>query len=111
MTDTMIGSRLKELREEHNYTQKQVADYLNIDQSNYSKIELGKRKLRKLSQVHKLCNLYDCTEEYILCKTDEHTNRKWTGVNSKTDLNIIATANETMKYLRMLRQIQRRNMQ
>ena len=31
--------RLKQLREENNYSQEQVADYLEIDQSYISKIE------------------------------------------------------------------------
>ena len=34
--------RLVELRKEKSYTQQYVADYLNIDRSNYSKYELGK---------------------------------------------------------------------
>lgn len=106
-TDRKIGERLRQLRQTQDYTTVQVAEYLGIDQSNYSKIEHGKRRLRGLSQVHKLCTLYDCTEEYILCKSDEHTHRKWTGIDHNTDLEIIAQANLTMRYLKMLRQIEK----
>ena len=104
-----IGQRLKELRTTQGYTTVQVAKYLGIDQSNYSKIEHGKRILRWLSQVHKLCTLYDCTEEYMLCESDEHTHQKWNGTDRNTDLEIIAQANLTMRYLKMLRQIEKEN--
>ena len=103
-----IGERLKELRLEQGYTQQQVADYLEIDQSNYSKIEKGKRKLNKLSQVIKLCELYDCTQNYLLLKDNEHSPQKWRGIGSEVDLNIIAQANMTMRYLKMLRDIQKK---
>ena len=107
-TDKKIGERLRRLRQAQDYTTVQVARYLGISQSNYSKIEHGKRRLRWLSQVHKLCTLYDCTEEYILCKSDEHTHQKWNGTDHNTDLEIIAQANLTMRYLKILRQIERR---
>ena len=103
-----IGERLKELRLEQGYTQQQVADYLKIDQSNYSKIEKGKRKLNKLSQVIKLCELYDCTQNYLLLKDNEHSPQKWRGMGKEVDLNIIAQANMTMRYLKMLRDIQKK---
>ena len=35
-------NRLKELREDKNLYQKDIADYLKVDQSNYSKYELEK---------------------------------------------------------------------
>ena len=105
--DILIGKRLKQLRTEQGYTTTQVADYLEMDQSNYSKIEHGHRRLRKLSQLTKLCTLYDCTEEYILYKSNEHTTQKWKGQNSKLNLNIIAQMNITMKYLKLLRRIQK----
>ena len=103
-----IGQRLKELRTTQGYTQKQVADYLGIDQSNYSKMEHGKRKLTKLSMLQKLCTLYQCTQEHILYGTEEHTHQEWTGTDKNTDLNIIAQANTTMNHLKMLRGIQKR---
>ena len=37
--DDRMHTRLKKLREENNYSQKQIADYLEIDQSYISKIE------------------------------------------------------------------------
>ena len=66
-----IGQRLKTLREGQNLSQTQVADYLGIDQSNLSKIERGERKF-KMSSLRKLCKLYNCSQEYILCRSDEY---------------------------------------
>ena len=37
-----LGNNLKEIRLKNNHTQEKVAKILNIDQSNYSKCELGK---------------------------------------------------------------------
>lgn len=99
------GERIKNLREQHKYTQKQVADFLEIDQSNLSKIELGKRTI-SMDLIEELCSLFNCSEEYILGESDEYTPsniafRK----NKKMDLNVIAQINETMNYIKMLREL------
>ena len=99
------GERIKTRREEHKYTQKQVADFLEIDQSNLSKIELGKRTI-SMDLIEELCSLFNCSEEYILGESDEYTPsniafRK----NKKMDLNVIAQINETMGYIKMLREL------
>ncbi len=36
---SMIGDRLKRLRKDYGYTQKQIAEYLDIDQAYISRIE------------------------------------------------------------------------
>ena len=106
--DKNIGKRLKELRTIHGFTQQQVADYLGIDQSNYSKIEHGKRQLRKMSKLKALCLLYRCSHEYILLKTDEYEKaEEWRGLSSDIDLNVIAQINLIMNYLKTLRTIQK----
>ena len=103
--NNLYGERIKNLREEHKYTQKQVADFLEIDQSNLSKIELGKRTI-SMDLIEELCSLFNCSEEYILGESEEHTPsniafRK----NKKMDLNVIAQINETMGYIKMLREL------
>ena len=40
-----IYMKLKELREENNLTQSQIAEYLNIKQNTYSQYEYEKRQL------------------------------------------------------------------
>lgn len=65
-----VGSRLNGLREENGYSQRQLAEYLKIDQSNLSKIENDKRKLN-LTLLDKILYLYNCTPDYLFWKTDE----------------------------------------
>ena len=104
-----VGQRLKQLREEHSYSQTQVAEYLGIDQSNLSKIERGERNF-KLSSLIKLCSLYNCSQDYILCRSDEYDKSNIAfRTDGKVDLNVIAKANETMNYLKLLRKIEKKN--
>ena len=104
-----VGQRLKQLREEHSYSQTQVAEYLGIDQSNLSKIERGERNF-KLSSLIKLCSLYNCSQDYILCRSDEYDKSNISfRTDGKVDLNVIAKANETMNYLKLLRKIEKKN--
>lgn len=63
-------NRLKELRESKNLYQKDVAEYLNIDQSNYSKYELEKVNI-PIEFLKKLADFYDTSVDYILYRTDE----------------------------------------
>ena len=50
-------NRLKEIREDHDLYQKDIANYLNIDQSNYSKYELEKINI-PVETLHKLADYY-----------------------------------------------------
>lgn len=52
-----IGIKLKSLRENAGLTQKQVAEYLEVDQSYLSKIETGERAL-SVEQLESLAELY-----------------------------------------------------
>ena len=42
--------RLKDVREDNDKTQKESAEYLNMDQSNYAKYENGKNMMRDLEK-------------------------------------------------------------
>lgn len=61
--------RLKELREENNYTQKQIADVLEVKQNTYSQYETEKREI-PISALIKLAKYYDVSVDYILGLTD-----------------------------------------
>ena len=39
---SVLGNNLKEIRTKNKHTQEKVANIINVDQSNYSKCELGK---------------------------------------------------------------------
>ena len=57
--------RLKELREENNVSQKQIADYLNVKQNTYSQYETNKRQL-PIDVLIKLAKFYKVSTDYIL---------------------------------------------
>ena len=99
--------RLKKLREENGYSQKQIADYLEMDQSYISKIEKGTRKLNEAS-FNKLCLLYNCSPYYLLGKSDEYESPKIAFRSDETvDLFAISKMNQINGYLKLLRKIER----
>lgn len=75
-----IGARIRELRETHGYTTEEIREYLNHDrlgmdhysQGFYRGIEEGTLETFGLSIINKLCNLYNCSHEYMMCKSDEY---------------------------------------
>ena len=61
----MYYPRLKDLRTDHDLMQKQVADFLEIDQRVYSNYETGKRDI-PTHLVVKLATYYKASTDYIL---------------------------------------------
>ena len=61
--------RIKELRIEKGLTQQQVADYLKIDRSNYSKYERGVLIMTP-DMIRQLCKFYDSSADFIIGITD-----------------------------------------
>lgn len=61
--------RIRDLREDNDLKQKEIADYLMCDQSLYSKYERGERPL-PLEYADKLANYYDVSVDYLLCRTN-----------------------------------------
>lgn len=61
--------RIRILRENHELTQKQVAEYLKIRQNTYSQYETGQRQL-PLECLIALAKLYNTSTDYILGITD-----------------------------------------
>lgn len=57
--------RLRQLREDDDLTQSQVAEFLQTNQSYYSKMELGKKPFQ-IEQLIKLCEYYRVSADYIL---------------------------------------------
>ena len=62
--------RIKELREDHDLTQQQVAAFLHIRQNTYSQYENGRRQL-PLDCLIALAGLYHTSTDYILGLTCE----------------------------------------
>lgn len=61
--------RIRNLREDSDRTQKEVAEYLFCDQSLYSKYERGIRDV-PVSIIIKLARLYNTSTDYILGLTE-----------------------------------------
>ena len=61
----MYLKRLRELREDNDYTQLYIARILKTTQQQYQRYESGKRDL-PLEYLVKLCALYKVTSDYIL---------------------------------------------
>ena len=65
----MYYPRLKDLREDHDLVQKEVAGFLSIDQRVYSNYETGKREI-PTRFVIALAKYYKTSTDYILGLTD-----------------------------------------
>ena len=65
----MYYPRLKDLRQDRDLGQKEVAAYLGIDQRVYSNYETGKREIPTRFVVA-LADFYKTTTDYILGRTN-----------------------------------------
>lgn len=65
----MFFRRLRDLREDHDFRQEDVAEVLGISQTVYSRYERG---FQTIPVVHllKLANFYCVSTDYILGRTD-----------------------------------------
>ena len=62
--------RIRELREDSDLTQKQVADYLGMKQPQYNRYERGFRDI-PTDVLIALADLYKTSTDYILGRVDE----------------------------------------
>ena len=60
-----FAMRLKELREDNDLKQKELAEYLHIKQNTYSQYENGQRQL-PIDILIKLAKYYSVSTDYIL---------------------------------------------
>ena len=71
--------RIRELREDHDLGQKEVANFLNVCQRSYSKYERGETNIPPHALI-KLAELYGTTVDYLL---GLEPRRSWTGNEGK----------------------------
>lgn len=62
--------RIRDLREDNDLTQKEIAEYLHIKQNTYSQYENGQRQL-PLDVLISLAKFYKTSTDYILGLTTE----------------------------------------
>lgn len=62
--------RMRNLRQDNDYSQKQIADFLGIAQTTYSQYELDKRPM-PIEYLVALCKYYKVSADYMLGLTDK----------------------------------------
>ena len=62
--------RIRDLREDKDLTQKQIAQYLGMSQTGYSKYETGENDIPTAVLI-KLADFYHTSIDYLLGRTDK----------------------------------------
>ncbi len=70
----MYFKRLYELREDNDYTKKQIAEYLHMNREVYRRYEAGIREIPVWALI-KLAELYGVSVDYILGLSDDRNRR------------------------------------
>lgn len=66
----ILGNRLKEIRIKNNNTQEKVAEIIKVDQSNYSKYELGKLYIHTYALIE-FAKHYKVSGDWLCGKTKD----------------------------------------
>lgn len=61
----MLHIKLKNLRKDYGFTQKEVADFLNVERTTYSYYESG-RSVPSISTIVRLSELYNVSCDYLI---------------------------------------------
>ena len=61
--------RLRELREDKDYTQTYIANLLHINRKTYSRYETGEHAI-PLEQLCRIADFYDVSTDYLLDRTN-----------------------------------------
>ena len=62
--------RMRELREDNDLTQLQVAKVINKSQQGYNHIEIGRAEL-KIDDLIKLCDFYNVSADYFIGRKEK----------------------------------------
>ncbi len=66
----MYFRRIRDLREDNDKKQRELAEYLHIDQSTYSDYETGRINV-PIEALIKLADLYDTSVDYIVERVND----------------------------------------
>ena len=67
--DDMRFQRIRDLREDRDKKQIELADYLNVDQSTYSDYERGEINI-PIEQLIRIADFYQVSLDYLVGRTD-----------------------------------------
>lgn len=73
----MIFPNIRNLREDHDKTQTELADYLHVKQTTYSKYELGKINI-PIEVFIRLADYYNVSVDYLIGR-EKNNDRKLQG--------------------------------
>ncbi len=62
--------RIREVREDRDFTQAQIGKLLNKSQQGYNHIEAGRAEL-KIEDLIRLCEFYNLSSDYLIGLTDK----------------------------------------
>jgi transcriptional regulator with XRE-family HTH domain len=66
----MYENRLRDLREDRDLKQRDLADLVKVHQTTYSDYELGRLNI-PVPTLHILADFYNVSVDYLLCRTNE----------------------------------------
>jgi len=72
-----MKNRLHELRTQHNLHQEQLAKSINCSQQLISNYETGKLKRLPADLEEKICNYFNCSLDYLRCRTNIRNEEKY----------------------------------
>lgn len=68
----MVFENIRNLREDHDYTQRQIAEYLHVKQNTYSQYEIGVLNY-PVEALVRLADFYGVSVDHLLGRTDVQT--------------------------------------
>ena len=68
----MYKNRLRDLREDKDLKQKEIAELLKVHQTTYSDYELGRLNI-PVAAIHTLADFYHVSVDYLLGRTNTKT--------------------------------------
>ena len=68
-------TRIRNVREDRDFTQAQIGKILNKSQQGYNHIEAGRAEL-KIEDLIKLCEFYNLSADYLIGITDKEKSLK-----------------------------------
>lgn len=100
----LVGKRFSELRNKNGYTQKQIADFMGVDQSYISKCEKNERQF-STDILEKAAELFGCNIDYFgneSCEFKQITMAFRTSNLTPEDMGTIAAMNKIALSLRFM---------
>lgn len=73
MSNTVLIRRMRDLREDYDLTQTQVAEHLGTSQTMYARYERGANEL-PIHHLISLCKLYNVSSDYLLGLSNQKIN-------------------------------------